>query len=85
MHPEMPTQPFHRTCLVALENKRCPLRKPIHRVQELEAERDRLREFVKECAKGPYIDSDLRSYVEWVSARASAALDQKSDEEEEKP
>lgn len=45
------------------------------RIESLQAENQRLREALEEMAKPPYKDSDLKSLMEWVNARARAALE----------
>lgn len=44
------------------------------RIAELEAENARMREALEEMTKPPYRDSDLHSLIDWVNARARAAL-----------
>jgi hypothetical protein len=46
-------------------------------MEELSTENRRLREALEEMAKPPYADSDLKSLMEWVNARARAALEGK--------
>jgi hypothetical protein len=46
-------------------------------LEDIESENARLREALEEMAKPPYADSDLKSLMEWVNARARAALERK--------
>lgn len=43
----------------------------------LKDENARLREALEEMTKPPYKDSDLRSFVDWMNARARAVLEGK--------